>query len=78
VVLHDGDGIDHALGEQALVQHIQVAHVCGPELVVPVGGEGHLLLGRAAACYHLVAVDLANPGEDPAAGGAAQTEALLL
>ena len=46
--------------------------------MVPAGGEGHRLLGAAAALGFVVAVDLANPDEYPAAGSTTQIEALLL
>ena len=78
VVLQYCDGVDHAFGEQAFAEHVQVAYVRGPILVVPLGSEGHRFLCATTALRFLAAVDLAHLGEDSPAGGAAQVEAFLL
>jgi hypothetical protein len=46
--------------------------------VVALGSERHGFLRPTAALWCVVAVDLADLGEDTAAGGAAQVEAILL
>src|SRR5215217_7833030 len=48
------------------------------ELMMPVGGERHGFLRPAAALWLVVAVELPDLGEDPAAGGAGEVEAPLL
>src|SRR5215217_8884383 len=46
--------------------------------MMPVGGERHGFLRPAAALWLVVAVELPDLGEDPAAGGAGEVEAPLL